>query len=137
MNMAKFVHPYMMGIQPMVYIGVYSTGFCFVLFFPDSSEIALDFFNSYIPGRLWRQSRSGLLWLLGVEPQIILGNTNIIFGLIILVLGICLVSRHTGSQDRIVAISVSTLILWVIMSILKLMAMERLEFLQLTHITLS
>lgn len=33
MNMAKLVHPYMMGIQPMVYIGVYSTGFCFVLFF--------------------------------------------------------------------------------------------------------
>lgn len=32
MNMAKPVYPYMKGIQLMVCIGVYGTGFCFVLF---------------------------------------------------------------------------------------------------------
>ena len=60
----------------------------------------------------------------------ILGKTNIVFGLTILVLGIWLVSRHTGSQYSIVAISVNTVILWLIMSMLKLMAMRRLDFLQ-------
>lgn len=61
----------------------------------------------------------------------ILGKTNIVFGLTILVLGIWLVSRHTSSQYSIVGISVNTVILWLIMSMLKLMAMRRLDFLQL------
>lgn len=57
----------------------------------------------------------------------ILGKTNIVFGLTILVLGIWLVSRYTSSQYSIVGIAV---ILWLIMSMLKLMAMRRLDFLQ-------
>ena len=58
-----------------------------------------------------------------------LGKTIVIFGLIILVLDSWLVSRYTGSQYRIVAVSVSTFVLSVIMSVLKLAAMKRLDFL--------
>lgn len=45
-------------------------------------------------------------------------------------LGIWLVSWHTDSQDGIAGISVSALMLWVIMSQLKIIAMKRLDFLQ-------
>lgn len=118
-------HPYMLSIQPTVCVSVYYVQFCFW-------EITSGFFNSYIPGKIWRWFRSNLLWPLGVEPQMILEKTSIIFGLIILVLDSWLLSRCTGSQYRIAAITVSTFILCVIMSILKLTAMKRLDFLHWT-----
>ena len=59
----------------------------------------------------------------------ILGKTNIIFGLIILVLGIRLVSRHTGSQYGIAAVVVKKKQKQQLcfMSILKLVLMKTLD----------
>lgn len=61
--MPNRVHSYKMTIQPVVCIGVYYIHY----YFFNSWEMALGLFNSYIPGKVWRQLRRSLLCPLGVE----------------------------------------------------------------------